>query len=480
MIVKALEILAIGAYDKARLASPTRNYPAGERLSIGYAADAYDSRIKRPVFLDPDQHLYVVGGSGMGKTKLLEGLLVQDIVNGRGFANLDFHGDANRCLLRHLASKTGGLHDEALSRRLIVIRPSDPAYAVGFNPLASCGRPPYGIALELLQIVRRLWGADALGIRSEELTRNLFATLVEAGESLDMAEVFLSVGSFRERVLERVRNFEVRRYWKERYDTLSQKMQAVYREPVLNKFSQFLQDPNILAIVGQQQTLNFRRIMDEAGWLVIDLNKGDLKANAYLLGAFFLAKLTDAVFSRADIPETDRTPFYLYADEFQNVASESFVEVLTEARKYKLRFRLAHQHLAQLDRDVRAAIFGNVGAISGAAAGHEDATAPAPELDPRCPRRWERILGELKVGEAVFKQKRQPPVVVKVRQVITPLVRDSAIEALKASSYRHYARPKSEVLREIEKRRETFTGSRFPKEETDHGANRGNEGQRDW
>jgi hypothetical protein len=234
-------------------------------------------------------------------------------------------------------------------------------------------------------------------------------------------------------------------------------------------------------MVGQKESaINLRRIMDEAGWLTIDLNKGELKANAYLLGAFFLAKLTDAGFSRTGISETERRPFYLYADEFQNVASESFVEVLTEARKYKLFFRLAHQHLTQLDWDLRAAIFGNVGAIFGFAVGHQDAVALAPELDPRQPQRWQRILGELRVGEAVLKQKGQPPVIVKIRQVITPHLSNSEIEALKALSHRRYARPKSEVLQEIENRREAFTHSRYPEKEPDNGNDGGNGGQKEW
>jgi hypothetical protein len=479
MISKAFEKLVIGAYDRARTAFSGTKESAGQRLFIGEAADPYDFRIKRPVYLDPNQHIYIVGGSGMGKTKHLESLLVQDVAAGRGFANLDFHGDASRSLLHHLASSRGLLGE--LSHRLVLIQPSDPAYAVGFNPLSSSGRASYGTALGLLQIVRRLWGADVLGTRTEELTRNLFAPLSEAGESLDMAEIFLTVRSFRDQILERVRNSEVRRYWKERYDPLSEKMQAVYREAVLNKFSAFLADPNILSMVGQKESaINLRRIMDEAGWLTIDLNKGELKANAYLLGAFFLAKLTDAGFSRTGISETERRPFYLYADEFQNVASESFVEVLTEARKYKLFFRLAHQHLTQLDWDLRAAIFGNVGAIFGFAVGHQDAVALAPELDPRQPQRWQRILGELRVGEAVLKQKGQPPVIVKIRQVITPHLSNSEIEALKALSHRRYARPKSEVLQEIENRREAFTHSRYPEKEPDNGNDGGNGGQKEW
>src|SRR5262249_31196220 len=159
----------------------------------------------------------------------------------------------------------------------------------------------------------------------------------------------------------KVRNPEVRYYFRFRYGRLTEGMQSAFRDPVLNKVAAFLTDPDILAMVGQRSSVvNFRGIMDDGGSLIIDLGKGELKANSYLLGGFFLAKMKEAAFSRGNLPEEARRPFYLYLDEFQNVAASNFIEVLTEARKYKLYFRLAHQHLDQLDRELRAAIVGNV------------------------------------------------------------------------------------------------------------------------
>jgi Type IV secretion-system coupling protein DNA-binding domain len=479
-----MEKILIKTYDNARALFSDESDLRGKGFFIGHATDPYDSRITRPVYLDQAQHLWVLGATGMGKTKLLESMLEQDIAEGHGFANIDFHGDATRDLLRHLAARLGDLRHDFMRGRLVFIKPSDPEYAVGFNPLMRSGGSAYGTALELLEIVRRLWAVDALGPRSQEIIRNLFAALVEADETLDMTEVFLGDASFRERVLDRVKNMAVRHYWQFRYGTLSEKMRAMYREPTVNKFSAFLSDPNILAMVSQKEsTVNFRRIIDAGGWLVIDLNKGELKANAYLLGAFFVAKLKEAAFSRVDLAESTRRQVSVYLDEFQNVSTDNFVEILTEARKYKLFFRLCHQHLGQTNRDLKAAVVGSASIISFRLS-HQDAAALAPELDVKEARRWEQKLTQLQVGEAVLKRKGETPLVVKIRPVVTPAVSEHDVLAVVEFSRTRYGKPKSEVLRQIEERRQALFLAGFPPSQlsekgSDHG-NEGSEGQSDW
>jgi DNA helicase HerA-like ATPase len=477
-----MERMLIKTYDKARTIFTPDTGHRQKGFFIGQSSDPYDSRITRPVFIDEAQHLWVLGATGMGKTKLLECMLEQDVAEGRGFANIDFHGDATRDLLRHLAARLGGdLRHDLMQGRLVFIKPSDPNYAVGFNPLMN-SRSAYGTALELLEIVRRLWAADALGPRSQEFMRNLFAAFVEAGETLDMTETFLADASFRERVLLAVKNVEVRHYWQFRYGTLSDKMRAMYREPTVNKFGAFLSDPNILAMVSQKEsTVNFRHVMDNGAWLVIDLNKGELKANAYLLGAFFVAKLKDAAFSRVDLPESARRQVSVYLDEFQNVSTDNFVEILAESRKYKLFFRLCHQNLAQINRDLKAAVVASASIISFRLS-HQDAAALAPELDSKEARRWEQKLTQLQIGEAVLKPKGERPVVVKIRSVITPPASDADVAAVVDCSRTLYGKPKSEVLRQVEERRQAlrarFPASHMAKEGLDD--NESSEGQTDW
>jgi hypothetical protein len=474
-----MEKMAIKTYDKARTIFSDETNRQRKGLFIGHAADPYDSRITRPVYLDQAQHLWVLGAPGMGKTKLLEAMLEQDIAERRGFANIDFHGDATRDLLCHVAANLEDLRQDLTKGRFVFIKPSDPEHSVGFNPLMKSGSA-YATALELAEIVRKLWAADSLGPRSQEVIRNLFAALVEAGESLDMASVFLSDASFRAQVLEKVKNVEVNYYWQDRFGKLSEKMQAMYREPTLNKFSVFLSDPNILAMVSQKNsTVNFRRLMDSGAWLAIDLNKGELKSNAYLLGAFFVAKLKEAAFSRVDVPEPARRQVSVFLDEFQNVSTDNFVEILTESRKHKLFFRLCHQTLSQIDRDLKAAVAASASIISFRLS-HQDASSLAPELDSKEARRWEQKLTQLKIGEAVVKRKGERPLMVKIRSVVTPAVSASELAAVIELSRRCYGRPKAEVLREVEERRHGL--HRFPVSnlfETGS-ADEKTEGQTDW
>lgn len=488
MILKAMEKAVIKTYDKTRAILWCQDTSQGKGQFLGVAVHPYDPRLVEEVSLDPDCHLYIVGGSGAGKTKAIEGLLQEDIEESQGFGILDFHGDLTRHILQYFAHEAAqeDLHQDLEQGRLALMKPSDPEWAVGFNPLAiGEGTSAYGVALELLAIIHKVWGTGVFGPRSEELMRNLFVALAEAGETLDMAGLFLTHAPFRENVVQKITNPEVRAYWRFRYGQLSKGMQAAFREPVLNKLTAFLADSHLLAMVGQRESpVSFRRVMDEGGWLVVDLSKGQLKANASLLGGFFLAKLKEAAFSRGDLPEEARCPFYLYLDEFQNVAAENFVEVLTEARKYKLFLRLAHQHLDQLDRELRVAIFGNVGAILAFRLSHHDAVVLAPELDPKEARVWERRLTDLKVGEAVFKRKGEKPRMVKIRRVTTPSAKDKEVEAIKHLSDRRYARPKVEVLQEIERRREaTWSGvapAAWREQEAGSDANDDVEGQTDW
>jgi len=481
VIQKAMEKILIKTYDTARTILSGKSDGPQKALFIGYAADPYDSRISRPVYLDQAQHFWVLGSTGMGKTKFLEILLENDIEHDRGFANIDFHGDATRDLIHHIATKRQQIRDDLTAGRFVLIQPADAEWSVGFNPLASTSQSSYGTALELAEIVRKLWGADALGPRSQEVIRNLFAALVEAGETIDMAEIFLSDASFRDRVLEKVQNLEVKQYWQYRFGKLSEKMQAMYREPTLNKFGVFLSDPNILAMVSQKKGTDFRQLMDDGAWIPIDLNKGQLKSNAYLLGAFFVAKLKEAAFSRVDVPESARRHVSLYLDEFQNIATDDFVEILTEARKQRFFCRLCHQNIDQIGRELKAAIAASATIVSFRISRH-DANALAPELDAKEARRWEKKLTELKVAEAVVKRRGEKPMVVKIRSITAPSASHHDVEAVIELSRNSYARLKRDVLREVQERRQALRGlaatgvSKTESSDDDDGS----EGQTGW
>ncbi len=400
------------------------------------------------------RHLYILGATGYGKTKLIESLIRQDIKNRSGSALVEPHGDLTRNLLSFLANKFLQTGLDELGRRLILIDPSNRQWAIGFNPLeATNGNFP--AMLELLEILKRFWGGTYWGPRMDELLRNTLITLCENNLTLLEARPLLINESFRRRLIDNVSFGEVKDYWLYRYNPLSDRMQAIYREPVLNKVSAFVADPSIYRIIGQSRsTVNFREAFDQGKWLFLNLNKGQLKENIRLLGTLFLTKIKQAALSRADTPEDQRRPFFVFIDEFQNfIGNDDLEEMLSETRKYRLGLTLAHQNLDQLPRELRSAILGNVGTEIFFRMSHHDASQISSEMDPKERHLIERRLIDLRVGEAWLKIKGENPRLLKTPYVLSIKVSEEAIERIKRASFQNWARPIHDVEREIEERR---------------------------
>jgi hypothetical protein len=430
-----------------------------DELHIGEAAHLYRPKHKEHLYLsvaERQHHSYVLGASGSGKSKLLEFLIRQDIQAGRGFCLIDPHGDLYQNILNYLSvnslKRTGSKITNQIRNKLVLFDPTVTKWIIGFNPLEAANVNPYALAMEFNGFLKKIF-LD-LGARTGELMLNTTFTLSHNKLTLLEAKALLTDLLFRNQLVDNLPEGEIKEYWLLRYNLLSDRMQATYREPILNRLSIFLSDPSIRLIVGQKKsTIDFRKIMDQSNWLMVNLSKGRLKSNAHLLGAFLIAKLQLCALSRVDVTKNKRTPFYIYVDEFQNFVSEDFETILSEARKYGLGLTLAHQNMDQLDRQLRSAILGNTLIQVFFRISNQDATALAAEIGQREKAIIQKKLVNLKQREAYFKKKGEPARLMKTIYVPPVNASHKDIEALIELSMSCHARSRREVELEIENRK---------------------------
>lgn len=326
----------------------------GGSLDLGYWVSDGRATHNRVTLTSRERmrHVVVVGKTGSGKSYLLRHMSEQDIERNRGFVYLDLHGDATPFLLRRINARERREHQH-LSDRLILIDPADPIMSVGLNPLEQ-ETPDFVAIAEVAEILKRHWGLDHFGARTDELLRNSLYVLSANHLTLVELTPLLADSDFRASCLGRVGNAEVRQYFDLRYDQVSDAMQATMREPILNKTSIFTGDPKFRHIIGQQHSsFSFREAMDEGYWIIVNLAKGRLGAQALTLGSLIFTMVKNALFART----TDRLST-IYCDEVQNfVAQASEIEtVLAESRKMSTGFVAAHQFMDQLPAEMRAAL----------------------------------------------------------------------------------------------------------------------------
>lgn len=326
---------------------------------------------------DRRRHVYVIGKTGMGKSVLLENMISHDVRAGHGLAVTDPHGDLVEKILDVIPSHR--VND------VVYFNPSDVDYPLAFNPLESVD-PKYRhlVASGLVGVFKKIW-ADSWGPRLEYILRNAILALLEYPNSTLLGIPRILVDKYyRKKVLEKVSDPVVRSFWIDEYDNYNEKFRTEAISPIQNKIGQFLSSAIIRNIVGQpKSTINLREIMDGSKILLMNLSKGRVgEDNSALLGAMMITKLQLAAMSRIDLPEEERSDFFLYVDEFQNFATESFANILSEARKYRLNLIIAHQYIEQLGDVVRPAVFGNVGTMIVFRVGAEDAEFLEKEFGP--------------------------------------------------------------------------------------------------
>lgn len=326
---------------------------------------------------DRRRHMYVIGKTGMGKTNMLENMVVQDIRNGHGVCYIDPHGDTAEKLIKSIPSSR--IND------VIYFNPADQNFPIAFNVMESVD-PEYRhlVASGLVGVFKKIW-ADSWGPRLEYILRNAILALLEyPGSTLLGVTRILVDKKYRERVVEKVTDPVVKMFWVDEFTKWNERVLQEVVSPIQNKVGQFLSTSLIRNIVGQtQSTFDVRKIMDERKILILNLSKGRIGEDASaLMGAMMITKIQLAAMGRVDIAEDERKDFYLYVDEFQNFATLSFANILSEARKYHLNLILANQYVTQIEEDVRDAIFGNAGTIISFRVGAVDAEFLEKEFEP--------------------------------------------------------------------------------------------------
>jgi hypothetical protein len=330
---------------------------------------------------DRRRHMYLIGKTGMGKTSLMENMVIQDIKNGHGVAFLDPHGDSIQRILNAIPSSR--VND------VIYFNPADLDYPVAFNILESVD-PKYKhlVASGLMGVFTKIW-ANLWSARMEYILNNTILALLDSPGNTLLGITRMYVDKkYRKKIVDNVKDPMVRAFWTDEYANYNEKYRTEAIAPIQNKVGQFLSSGIIRNIVGQpKSTIDLREIMDNQKILIMDLSKGKVgEDNSALLGAMLVTKMQLAAMSRTDIPETERKDFYLYVDEFQNFATDSFATILSEARKYRLNLIVGHQYIGQLVQErntkVRDAIFGNVGTLVVFRVGAEDAEFLVKEFEP--------------------------------------------------------------------------------------------------
>ncbi|MBR3254427.1 type IV secretion system DNA-binding domain-containing protein [Candidatus Saccharibacteria bacterium] len=411
---------------------------------------------------DRSRHVYIIGQTGAGKSGMLELLALSDVFYNQGYCIIDPHGDFAIDNLKFIP--TSRIKD------VVYFNPADTAYPVAFNPLeiTDPSRKP-NICSEVIGVLKRMFG-DSWGPRLEHILRYTLLALLDRPETtlLDISRM-LTDKDFRKETLDYCHDVTVLQFWKHEFGQWNEKQVNESIAPVLNKVGAFTANPIIRNIIGQpKSSFDIRKIMDEGKILVVNLSKGLIgEDNAGILGAFLVTKVQLAAMSRSDIPDVkDRRPFYLYVDEFQNFATDSFAVILSEARKYGLNLTVANQYVAQMTDAVRDAVFGNVGTTISFRVSADDAPMLVKQFEPTFDasdllqlNNRHFIISMIIGGEKV-------PAFSATTLSIPDTPKDNFDEII-AYSRTHYARPRADVEAEI---RETIEQSeKYKRELSDSG-----------
>lgn len=418
---------------------------------------------------DRNRHVYVVGQTGAGKSGLLELFALSDTFLNEGYCIIDPHGDF----------AIDNLHYVPKSRikDVIYFNPADREHPVAFNPLEvdDPSRKP-NISSEVIGVLKRMFG-ESWGPRLEHILRYTLLALLDRPSTtlLDISRM-LTDKDFRKETLDYCKDVTVLQFWKHEFGQWNEKQVNEAIAPVLNKVGAFTANPIIRNIIGQEKSsFDIRKIMDEGKILVVNLSKGLIgEDNAGILGAFIVTKVQLAAMSRSDIPNVeDRRPFYLYVDEFQNFATESFAVILSEARKYGLNLTVANQYIAQMTDEVRDAVFGNVGTTISFRVSADDAPVLVKQFEPTFEEgdlvqmnNRNFIISMIIDGEKVP--------AFSATTLSIPKTPDDNFDAIVESSRNLYSRPRLEVENEIKAAIEQ--SEKYKKELSDSGRISGEQG----
>lgn len=398
---------------------------------------------------DRRRHTYMIGQTGTGKSGLLENLAFQDMMDGKGFAFIDPHGDSVEKIL--------GMVPKERVEDVIYFSPSDMENPIGLNLFEFENQDQRDFLIqESIAMLYRLYDPGHTGIigpRYEHWFRNAALTIMsDPGGStfIDVPQVF-NDQSFTDEKLKHVTDRTVLDFWNKEMAQTSEANKSEVLGWFVSKFGAFLSNEMMRNVIGQTKSgFNLRDIMDNKKILLVNLAKGRTgELNSQLLGMIFVMKFQAAAMGRANVPEDEREDFALYVDEFQNFATDSFESILSEARKYRLNLVLANQFMTQLTDKIREAIIGNIGTVISGRIGITDAEILqkkfAPTFDAedltKLPN-FQTIASVMinNVPSAAFSMSLVPPM-----GQSNPQLRD----ALKKLSAAKYGRPRALVEKEI-------------------------------
>jgi DNA helicase HerA-like ATPase len=369
----------------APAALPEAGHLIGVNDHNGYTREV---RLRRD---DRRRHIYALGQTGSGKSTMFEAMIVADMQAGEGLCVIDPHGDLIRNLLHRVP--------DSRTKDVILFEPFDTERPIGLNMLEVSNEEQKDFAVqEMISIFYKLVTDPAmLGPMFEHNMRNAMLTLLAddeyPGTLVEIPRIFTDV-EFQRYKIAKLKDPIVRNFWEKEMTKTSDFHKSEMLGYLISKVGRFVENSMIRNIVGQAKSgFNFRQIMDEGKIILVNLAKGRIgEINAKLLGLILVSKIEMAALSRADVPESERRDFYLYVDEFQNFITDSFASILSEARKYRLNLVIAHQYLGQLEqragaqgaasKDLREAVFGNVGTRVIFRTSAEDAEYLEKELYP--------------------------------------------------------------------------------------------------
>ena len=318
-------------------------------------------------------HTYIIGKTGTGKTNLLTTLILQDILQGRGCAVFDVHGDLLVNILKHIPVNR--------IKDVIHVDIADEFMNYRYNPLRKVSEEKKSLIVGgLLDTFKKLW-KGAWGVKLEHILRYILLTLLSQPKS-DLSQIpkIIHNSDFREACLKNLENKEIINFWKNEFPKYS-KNDII---PILNKVGAFLAHPSIKRfLISNTNDISLRRCIDQSKIVLIDISKGKIGIDAsHLIGSILISSFANAAFTRIDTVEEQRIPFHIFLDEFQNYTSPSITGILSELRKFKISLTLANQYLYQLDTEIKNAVLGNIGTLIAFRTGHTDAKYLAQEFYP--------------------------------------------------------------------------------------------------
>jgi len=327
---------------------------------------------------DRRRHMYLIGKSGTGKSNMLENMAISDIIAGRGVAFVDPHGESAERILDFVPENR--LDD------VIYFNPADTDWPVAFNPLERVDlEHRHLVASGMMGVFKKIW-PDVWSARMEYILNNTLLALLEYPSATLLGIMrMLAEKDYRQKITQNLEDPVIKAFWLNEFAKYTQRLETEAVSAIQNKVGQFVSNPLIRNVVGQvHSSIDMRKIMDEGKILIVNLSKGKVgEDNSALLGAMIITKIQLAAMGRSGVPTAQLRDFYVYVDEFQNFSTESFANILSEARKYRLNLILAHQYIEQLHEKVKPAIFGNVGTIVCFRIGAEDAEFLEKEFLPQ-------------------------------------------------------------------------------------------------